>query len=349
MALVAVLVLAVGVAGAFIGRDLLPPPDVMADLTVVEGTPSIEPDFSTVELGTEGRLLATGGELQPNVGSDNLDGDVISVGRIEGTDLAVFTWRMLNPPGSCVGMVSSSVHESTCSSPNDPAGGTLQAPWTVTRMGSDGDEPIDVIAVWRVPEGTSIVTVEEAGGTRSWQRPVAGIAAFTLDADLPFVTMEALSGDGSSLGRTGISPEQVASVGPPPEARVEGAQVDLVEITDSHPINQLLAEGLTSRNAFADAARADGLDVNCAAGGGSAEWELCLVAFDGALAVVPFNSEPGLVVRIGHPGLSGEVLVPLDTHLPVGIRYAGSQATVEIEYFGERIGAMSAPLPQTSD
>jgi hypothetical protein len=43
------------------------------------------------------------------------------------------------------------------------------------------------------------------------------------------------------------------------------------------------------------------------------------------------------------------VLVPLDTHLPAGIRYAGSQATVEIEYFGERIGAMSAPLPQTSD
>ena len=100
-------------------------------------------------------------------------------------------------------------------------------------------------------------------------------------------------------------------------------------------------------DAFAAAAQAKDLSFTCAAGGGLVEWELCLVAADGVLAVVPFNSEPGLVARVSQPRLSRDVLVPLDTNQLVGIQYTGLQATLDIEYLGETIvGRMSAPPPQ---
>lgn len=354
MTAVAMLVLAAGLAGALIGRHLDPAGDAPA-LSVVSGNPAPAPLFPTDEYGDEVRLLPT--SLTPLVtdaaspldGDDvpTLDGDVIAVGRIEGSDAEVFTWNTTGPlglRGSCLQVVSSTGRDETCSQSAEPTTGETQAVWGVARVG------VGVVAVWRVPEGASIVAAE-AGETRLWQRPVGGIAAFVFDPDIPVVSMAALTADGELIGGTGLSPRQVAHPDATPETGVEGAEGDLVDLTDTNPAIRILAQGGTSREAFAEAADAQGLSFTCAAGGappglGFDQWELCLVAADGVLAVVPFDGEPGLVARIRQQDLSGDVLVPLDSNQPVGIRYTQPPAAgVDIEYFGEAVGSMSAPTP----
>lgn len=347
MAVVAGLVLLAGVGGALIGRNLLPPPEVSAP-PVVDGIPAPEPGFSTAGLGEEVRLLQGSGDVLPEIDPGTLDGDVVAVGRVEGTDIEVFTYLTTGPPAmSCVRVIGSQVGSSWCTFPVDePAEPSIEAPLTVARTDATG-EPLDVVAVWRVPEGTSIVTVE-AGDRRLWQRPVAGLAAFSFHPDTLLVMLGALSSAGDPMGETGFSPHRLAHPDEePPQPTLEGAEEDLAELTDTHPAVRLLAEGATTREAFAEAALAEDLrDFSCASGGGFAEfdlWELCLVLADGLLAVVPFDGEPGLVVRIVHPSLTRDVVVPLDGDRPVGVRYPGSGARAEIEYLGLTVGGMSVP------
>lgn len=133
------------------------------------------------------------------------------------------------------------------------------------------------------------------------------------------------------------------------ETKLTGAPQDLTELDESHPVILLLAQGATDRESFAEAASEQQLQFVCAAGGEDPLWELCLVAHDGVLAVVPFESSEGLVARVTDPDLTQDVLVPLDTDRPVGIRNTGPLASVAIEDLGGTVvGAMSAPWSPSS-
>ncbi|HEX9864059.1 MAG TPA: hypothetical protein VGC03_03740 [Acidimicrobiia bacterium] len=128
------------------------------------------------------------------------------------------------------------------------------------------------------------------------------------------------------------------------ETELTGAPQDLTELDESHPAIRLPAQGATDRESFAEAASEQELQFVCAAGGEDPSWELCLVAHEGVLAVVPFESIEGLVARVTDSDLTQDVLVPLDTDRPIGIRNTGPLASVDIEYVdGTVVGSMSAP------
>jgi len=124
---------------------------------------------------------------------------------------------------------------------------------------------------------------------------------------------------------------------------IEGSPEDLTEVTSEHAAMMVLADGAVDYNAFSTAASERGLDSVCGAGGGPAPWQLCLVADNEVLAVVPFDGIDGLVARLTDPGLSEDVLIPLDTNEPVGVLHAGPGASVAIEYDGEAFGELSTP------
>lgn len=123
-----------------------------------------------------------------------------------------------------------------------------------------------------------------------------------------------------------------------------------IELDPTHPAMRLLAQGATDYETFSAAALEQGLKFTCAAGGGPLAWELCLVADNGVLAVVPFNGAEGLTATVSDAHLTGDVLVPMDTDRPVGVLDTGPQATVTIEYYGEEVaGDMSAPWAPAQD
>lgn len=148
------------------------------------------------------------------------------------------------------------------------------------------------------------------------------------------------------IGRS-LVPADIAAESPTVErgeTELIGAPEDLTELDESHPAMRLLTQGATDRESFATAASEQELQFVCAAGGEGPSWELCLVAHDGVLAVVPFGSVDGLVARLTDAHLTQDVLVPLDTDRAIGILHTGPQASVDIEYLGETVvGSMSAP------
>lgn len=148
------------------------------------------------------------------------------------------------------------------------------------------------------------------------------------------------------IGRN-LAPADIATERPgleQGESGLTGAPEDLIELDGSHPAVRLLAQGATDRKSFAEAASEQALQFVCASGGKDPSWELCLVAHEDVLAVVPFDSAEGLVARVSDPDLIRDVLVPLVTAEPVGIRNTGPRASIDIEYSGETVvGSMSAP------
>jgi len=126
-----------------------------------------------------------------------------------------------------------------------------------------------------------------------------------------------------------------------------------IALDPTHPAMRLLAEGAADYETFSAAASEQGLKFSCAAGGESPEspaWELCLVADNGVLAVVPFNAVEGLTAKVSDAHLTRDIVVPIDTNRPFGVLDTGPQATVTIEYFGkEVVGDMSAPWAPAQD
>lgn len=337
---VAVAVLAVGTVGVVLGRYVLPGSPSVALAEVVAGMPGPEPRFSTDELGDEVRLLQSSGTIEPELVGSALVGDVAAVGRIEGTDVEVFTWRTREHSldGRCVQVVGAN-REGACSAPVAEHGAV---PRTFAYTEASG-AAIGVVVTGWVPEGTSVVSLEllERDDLRMWQRPSARVAAFVVeDPSVSVAFLTAWDADGGMLGRVGFSVQVPGELTPDPGGDYDRAH----PLAESHPASRLIAGGATSMDAFSDAAHAQGLDFVCASGGQFPSWELCLVAADGVLAVVPFDSAQGLAAKISDPALTREVIVPLDTSIASGVRTIGPTA-VDIEYYGARIGGMSAPWP----
>jgi hypothetical protein len=272
----------------------------------------------------------------------------VAVGRIQDTDLEVFAWQTTDPAnGTCVQVIGFRARSSVCEGRTQPVAG-IATPIAFPRLDKATGQPIDVVAVWIVPERTAVVLVD-VGGTLRWQLPVEGVVAFTFDPDAPLALFDAHAPVANSIGFTGFSPLLVANPVPEgqqqPEPTVVGADEDLVAIPDSHPALRLIADGATAIEEFTEAATRDKLRFICASGGVFLTWELCLVAADGVLAVVPFENYAGLVATITAPGLSGEVRILLDIERPVGVRSSLAGAIVEIDYLGQYMGSVSTKGP----
>lgn len=203
---VAVVVVLVGLAGAWIGHNVFPP-EPATQLPMVEGAPSPEPSFDPSEYGAEVRLLHPTGEVQPDVLPGILDGEVVAAGRIEGSDLEVFSWYTTDPPnGACLQVVGFRARHSTCAGTfgDNPR---IAGPLVFPRLNEATGEVIDVVAAWQVPEGTAIV-VAETSERSIWQRPKGGVVAFTFDSDTNSVTLHALDTNEETIRSQGISPSQ---------------------------------------------------------------------------------------------------------------------------------------------
>jgi hypothetical protein len=336
----AVVVLLVGLAGAWIGRSVIPP-DTASDVSIVEGTPAPEPGFEP--FGEQMRLLPSTGEVQPEIAPGTIAGEVTAVGRIQDTDLEVFIWQTTEPAnGTCLQVIGFRAKHTTCEGALDSEP-DIRSPFAFARFDETTSDPIDVIAVWRVPDNTSILQVG-VSDMALWQRPNSGVVAFAFDPEAPRVILNAVDIDSEGVGTSFFSPVQVANPEVVDDITLQGSPQDLVELDDNHPAVQLLAEGATDYETFAETASERDLQFTCAAGGGWPAYQLCLVAHDGVLAVVPFDGLPGLTARISEPNLAQDVVVPLNRTEPVGVLNTRPNTGVDIEYFGEEtVGGMSAP------
>lgn len=339
MGLVAAAVLLVGLAGLWIGRAL--PPSGVADVPVKVGALGPEPEFPTDDLGTEVALTQISGENRPDVAPNVLDGPVVAAGRIEGTDVEVFTWVSTDPPGTrCLQVLGPALRESICSS--QAGSDTEMEPRAFPRNDPETGEPTQVIAVWKVPASTSVVAVA-VGEEVWWQRPRGEVAAFTFQPDTPTVIFQAWDADRESLASAGLSPQRISAPDTDPSVAIDGAPEDLAQIPESHPAVELVDQGLNDQASMAAAATDQEIpNFSCARGGGLPGWELCLIYAEGILAVVPFDGEPGLAARVRDPNLRRDVLVPLHGTEPVGIANTGLHPTVIVEYLGEYVGSTSA-------
>lgn len=219
----AMVVLVVGLAGVWIGRNLVPA-DMAAEMPILAGTPAPEPGFDPSPLGEQVRLLPSSGGVQPDIIPGTLDGDVVAVGRIEGTDLEVFIWNTTDPEnGTCLQVVGFRARHATCAGRfGDEPKST--SPVVFPRLDQGTGEAIDVVVVWEVPEGTSIVAAT-AGDTGLWQRPNAGVVAFILDPDTRSVILTALDTDRQTIQSTGISPRESVD----PTADLASITIDLLD------------------------------------------------------------------------------------------------------------------------
>lgn len=351
MGAVSVAVLLVGLAGAWIGRNLAP--DGAADsVPVVEATLGPEPRFDPTEaFGTEEMsLLPPGGELRPEVTQEAefangvREGQFVAVGGVPGTQQEVFSWETTRDL-KCVQIVGEEIRSSHCKEKPEPVSDPADT--------SDGAgvfwahqnaSAAEVVVVWLVPEQTSVV-VFAVGEELMWQRPRGAVVALAFDSETPRVILQAFDADKKSLGSTFFSPRDTVDPAEPGETRLEGAPEDLVEIDASNPAVEILEEGATTVESFGQATRDRDLDFSCAGGGVAPPHAVCLVGIGDVLVVVPLEGEPGVTARITDPGLAEDVVVPLDRTEPVGVRnLAGSRLEVIIEYYGEEIGGMSAPM-----
>lgn len=115
-----------------------------------------------------------------------------------------------------------------------------------------------------------------------------------------------------------------------------------VELANSHPAKRILDAGVSNSETFATAASEQDLSYVCATGGGPTTWEMCLVAANGVLAIVPFNGSPGLTAVVSGGYLPHPTSVSMSDG-PLGIPNTGPGARVAIEYQGETIGETTAP------
>jgi hypothetical protein len=332
-------VLLIGLAGAWIGRSVLPT-DLDTDVPIMEGMPAPEPGFE--QFGEEVDLLPSSEEVQPEVVPGTLDGKVISVGLIEGTDLEVFTWHTTEPAnGTCLQVIGFRAGQTTCESVfgSEP---DIHSPFVFPRFDETTGEAIDVVAIWQVPNDTSIVQVG-VGDRVLWQRPNSGVVAFTFDADATRVILNAVDTQSGTVGTVFFSPLELANPGAAESVTLQGSPQDLVELEDTHPAVRLLAEGATDHDTFVAAASEQGIEFTCTAVEGFPSYELCLVAHEGVLAIVPFDGLTGLAARISDSNLVQDVVVPLDTTEPLGVLNTRPGTSVEIEYFGDPMGGVSAP------
>lgn len=354
MGVVAAAVLMIGLAGAWIGRNLVP--DGPAELVpTVEATLGPEPRFDPAEAfgAEEVSLLPPGGELRPQIPVDGErdigapSGEVAAVGRVPGTEREVFRWESTDDQ-ICVQVVAVDFDSASCT--DEPAGGASpddvnDGPgvfWTTHADAETG--ATQVLAVWRVPEESSFV-VFVAGEEVMWQRPRGEVVAFAFDSDTPRVILQAFDADRESLASTFFSPRDTVDPVEPGETELEGAPEDLVEIEASNPAVEILEGGATTVESFGQAARDRNLDFSCAGGGVAPSHAICLVGSGDVLVVVPLEGQPGVTARISDPGLVRDVVTPLDRTEPVGVRnLEGSSLEVIIEYYGEEIGSMSAPM-----
>lgn len=340
MAAVAAAVLVVGLGGAWIGRNLIPE---AADVPIVEGAPGPEPNFEP--FGSEQPLGSPSGEVQPDVDESTLAGDVFAVGRIPpDTNLEVFTWET-TAGETCLQVVGEDFRDTSCSSEppegDDPSDITDGPGAFVTTRTNDAGST-DVIAVWHVPEATSVVGIGVEGGA-AWQRPRTDVAAMVFDPLTARVILEAWDTEMQSLASTVFSPRQVLDPIEEGETELEGSPEDLVAIEDSHPVAELWAATGTIPE-FSDALDSAGHNFTCGAGG-VPPWAVCLVAADDLLLVVPIEGAAGQTVRISDSGLVQDVVVPLDQGELIGIRnMQGGGVEGVIEYLGEETGGLSAPF-----
>lgn len=340
MAAVAAAVLVVGLAGAWIGRNLIPAET--ADIPIVEGAPGPEPNFEP--FGSEQPLGSPSGELRPDVDESTLTGAVFAAGRIPPeNNLEVFTWET-TAGETCLQVVGEDFRDTSCSS-EPPEGGDPSdltdgpGAFLTTRANETG--ATDVIAVWHVPEATSVVGVGVEDGA-TWQRPKADVAAMVFDPLTARVGFEAWDTEMQSLASTVFSPRQVLDPIEEGETELEGSPEDLVAIEDSHPVAELWSATGTIPE-FSDALDSDDYNFTCS-GGGIPPYRLCLVAAGDVLVVIPIEGVAGQTVRISDSGLVQDVVVPLDQDDPIGItNMQGGGVEGVIEYFGEETGSLSAP------
>lgn len=340
MAAMAVAVLIVGLAGAWIGRNLIPAGT--ADIPIMEGVVGPEPDFEP--FGNEQPLGSPGGVLQPDVDVSTITGDVFAVGQIPPeNDVEAFTWQTTDGE-TCLQVVGDGFRETSCSreSPrSDDPSDLIDGPgaFVTTRKNETG--ATDVIVVWHVPDETSVVGIAVRDDV-VWQRPKADVAAMVFDSDTARVIFEAWDSDMNSLASTLVSPRQTLTPIVEGETELEGAPEDLVPIEDPHPVMQLWANTRTIPD-FSDALDSAGYNFTCS-GGGAPPYRLCLVASDGVLVVIPIEGAAGQTVRISDPGLAQDVVVPLDQDQLIGItNIQGGGVEGVVEYLGEETGSMSAP------
>jgi len=355
MGAVAMAVLVVGLAGAWIGRNLVP--DGPAEsVPVVEATLGPEPRFDAPEaFGTEEvSLLPPGGELRPEVTQEAefangvREGQFVAVGGVPGTQQEVFSWETTRDL-KCVQIVREEIRSSHCKEKPEPVTDPADSSdgsgvfWAY-QQSSAGEAAAELVVVWLVPEQTSVV-VFAVGEELMWQRPRGAVVALAFDAATPRVILQAFDSDKENLASTFFSPRDTVDPVGPGETGLEGAPEDLVEIDVSNPAVEILEEGATTVESFGDAARDRGLDFSCAGGGVAPSHAVCLVGIGDVLVVVPLEGEPGVTARISDPGLTEDVVVPLDRTEAVGVRnLAGSSIEVIVEYYGEEIGGMSAPM-----
>ncbi len=142
---------------------------------------------------------------------------------------------------------------------------------------------------------------------------------------------------GALIGRN-LAP----TAGGPMTSIPSGGPFAPVELADSHPAKRLLDAGASNSETFATAASEQDLSYVCATGGGPTTWEICLVAADDVLAVVPFNGLPGLSAVLSGGYLTQPISVSMSDG-PLGIPNTGPGARVAIEYQDETIGETTAP------
>lgn len=340
------------VAGVLVTRmspDEMTPVDTPV---IVEGSLGPEPEFDPDSFGEEAALLPPGGELQPDI-LETLpgvsDGEVVAVGGIPGTGLEVFTWESTDGE-TCLQIVGES-SRTTCgidsqdwvTDPGDiPPGTDFADPpgvfWT-THSPSDSDTT-DVVVATPVPEETSVI-VFEANGETMWQRPTARIWAFSVAPDTPRLIISAWSADQSHLASTMFLPREAVDPVEQGETDLQGSPEDLVEIGESHPVAEILSEGVTTEEEFQQAAESRGIRGEGCTGGGPPDFRFCVFVVDGTLVLMPFEGDPGLTARISDPGLVQDVVIPLDRTEPVGVRNLdGPDLDIRIEYLGGETGGM---------
>lgn len=353
MGVVAVAVLVVGLAGAWIGRNLVP--DGAAEsVPIVEAALGPEPRFDPADVfgAEEVSLLPPGGELRPEVTQDAefangaREGQFLAVGRVPGTQQEVFSWETTRDL-TCVQVVGEARSSHCKEKPEsvaDPADVTDDPGVFWTHPNPSTGEAAEVVVVWLVPEETSVVFFFVGEEVR-WQRPKGEVAALAFDAETPRVILQAFDAGQEAVASTFFSPRDTVDPAERGDTAIEGAAEDLVHIEPSNPAVQILEEGATTVETFGEAARDRGLAFSCAGGGVAPSHAVCLVGIGDVLVVVPLEGEPGVTARITDPGLAEDVVVPLDRTEPIGVRnLAGSSLEVIVEYYGEEIGGMSAPM-----
>lgn len=347
MGVVAVAVLMVGLAGAWVGRNLVSS-EPATSVPIVEGTLGPQPQFDPAETfgAEELSLLPSGGELRPETSVEGSPvGDVVAVGRVPDTGREIFTWETTTD-GTCLQVVGEGFNSSACSS--EPADGTQsnlvnRPPFLTTHQNPDTGEE-EMLAAWPVPDEAAVV-VFAVGEDLFWQRPKGDVAAMAVDVATPRVILQAFDANQMSLVSTSFSPVDELDPAERGETTIEAAPEDLVEVGPSNSAVEILDGGATTVESFSDAARERDLDFSCGESRGPLPYGLCLVGTEEILVMVPFDAPPGTTARLSDPGLSREVVMPLDRTEPVGVRnLEGSRLEVIVEYYGEEIGSMSAPM-----